>query len=100
MQTINNNQSWPSLQQIPQNKCQSETVIQRPGNPDILSHHASAKTRQAIPTCKAQTSYPDMHNKNHCIKGAASKQAVGVRRTQYRRLAELTLQHFMKLGKA
>ena len=64
----------------------------------------NCKARHAIPACKVQTSYPSMHSKSHCIKGAArtqnSGQAVGVRRTQYRGLAEPTLQHFRKLDKA
>ena len=61
--------------------------------PDMLSHQA--KHKHAIPACMAKVIV---------IKGAAraqnSIQAVGVRRTQYRGLAEPTLQHFRKLGKA
>ena len=92
VQIINNHQTWPSLQQTPFNKCQSETANHRPGKPDKLSQHASAKT-QAIIACKVQTSYPSTHSKGHCIKGAARGQnsgiaetveiAVGVRRAQY-----------------
>ena len=106
VQIINNHKSWPSLQQAPLNKHQSATANYRPGKPDILSKHASlkpdklsqhAKHRQAIPACKAQTSYPSMHNRSHCIKGAARAQnsgmvetakiAVGVRRAQYRKIS-------------
>ena len=46
VQTINNHQSWPGLQQIPLDKCQSATANYRQGKPDKLSKHA--KPRQAI----------------------------------------------------
>ena len=51
------------------------------------------ETRQAIPACKVQTSYPSMHRKGHCIKGAARAQkgavAVGVRRAQYKKTSRV-----------
>ena len=59
VQTINNHQSQPSLQQTPLNKHQSEMANHRPGKPDKLSQHASikphklsqhAKCRQTVPT--------------------------------------------------
>ena len=63
IQIINNHQSWPSLQQTPLGKHQSETANHRSGTSDKLSQHASAKTdmlsehakcRQAIPACIAK----------------------------------------------
>ena len=97
-------QSWPGLQQTPLGKHQSEIANHRPGKPDMLSQHTStkldmlsqhAKCRQAIPACIAEvTVYKGLHRAQN------NSQAVGVRRTQYRGLAQPTLQHFRKLGKA
>ena len=42
VQIMNKHQSWPSLQQTPLNKHQSETANQRPGKQNMLSQHASA----------------------------------------------------------
>ena len=63
VQTINNHQSWPSLQQTPLDKLQSATADHRPGKQDMLPQHAPvkpdipsqhAKCRQAIPACIAK----------------------------------------------
>ena len=43
VQSINNHQSRPSLQQTPLNKHQSETVNHKPGKPDKLPQQANAK---------------------------------------------------------
>ena len=63
VQIINSHQSWPSLQQTPFGKHQSETANHMPGKPDKISQHVSAKPdmlsqhakcRQAIPACIAK----------------------------------------------
>ena len=63
MVQIINSQSWPGLQQIPFSKDQSGIANYRPGKPDTLSQHASAKLdmlsqhtkcRQATPACIAE----------------------------------------------
>ena len=60
---INNNQSWPSLQQTSLNWHKSAAANHRPGKPDTISQHASvkldtlsqhAKCIQAILACLAK----------------------------------------------
>ena len=66
VQILSSCQSWPSLQQSPLGKNQSEIANHRPGKPDMPSQHASvkldmlswrAKHRQATPTCIAKVIY-------------------------------------------
>ena len=57
------------------------------------------EARQVIPACKAQTSYPNMKSKSHCIKGTARAQnsriaeiariVVGVRRALYKEISRV-----------
>ena len=92
VQIMNSHQSWPSLQQTPLGKHQSATANHRLGKPGTLSQHVNAY-QTSYPCMQVQTSYPSMHSKGHCIKGAARAQisgiaetaemAVGVRRAQY-----------------
>ena len=78
VQTINNHQSWPSLQQTSLDKCHTATANHRQGKPD------------SYPSMEVQkkTSYPSMHGKRHCIKGAARAQnsgiSMGVRKGHYK----------------
>ena len=70
------------------------------------SQSQARKARHSIPacSCEARHAISTCIAKSHCIKGAARaqnrRQAVGVRRTQYRGSAELALQYIRKLGKA
>ena len=74
VQTINNHQSQPSLQQTALDKHQSTTANHKLGKPDTLSQYASMKPDK-----------PSIHSKIHCKKGNVRAQnggiAGGVRRS-------------------
>ena len=80
---INNHQSWPSLQQIPLDKHQSETTNHKARQ--IIQVY-KCETRNTMPTCMMETSYPSMYSKGTVQKELQDPRtvgvAVGIRRAQ------------------